>query len=58
MSKISIGHDVTSRGVRSQMLFSHDTELALRAACALINSDRVDGEQLGDQAALDEYLNS
>jgi predicted RNA-binding Zn ribbon-like protein len=38
------------------MLFSHDTELTLRAAGALINSDRVDGEQLGDQAALDEYL--
>ena len=42
----------------SQMLFSHDTELTLRAACALINSDRVDGEQLGDQPALDDYLNS
>jgi predicted RNA-binding Zn ribbon-like protein len=34
----------------------HDTELVLRAACALINSDRVDGERLGDQAALDNYL--
>ncbi len=42
----------------SQMLFTHDTELTLRAACALINSDRVDGEQLADQPALDEYLNS
>jgi len=40
------------------MLFSHDTELTLRAAGALINSDRVEGEQLGDQATLDEYLNS
>ncbi|KDE98825.1 hypothetical protein Y900_007650 [Mycolicibacterium aromaticivorans JS19b1 = JCM 16368] len=40
------------------MLFSHDTELTLRAACALINSDRVDGEQLGDQPALDDYLDS
>jgi predicted RNA-binding Zn ribbon-like protein len=40
------------------MLFSHDTELTLRAAGALINSDRVEGEQLGDQAALDCYLNS
>ncbi|WP_099021784.1 CGNR zinc finger domain-containing protein [Mycolicibacterium palauense] len=38
------------------MNFSHDTELTLRAACALVNSDRIDGEQLGDQAALDEYL--
>jgi predicted RNA-binding Zn ribbon-like protein len=38
------------------MLFSHDTELTLRAASALINSDRIDGEQLPDQAALDAYL--
>ncbi|OFJ50373.1 CGNR zinc finger domain-containing protein [Mycolicibacterium grossiae] len=38
------------------MLFTHDTELTLRAACVLINSDRVDGEQLGDMAALDAYL--
>ena len=40
------------------MLFSHDTELTLRAACALINSGRVEGEQLGDQPALDTYLGS
>ena len=44
------------KGVMSQMIFSHDTELTLRAACVLINTDRVDGEQLGDMAALDEYL--
>ncbi|EHB58321.1 protein of unknown function DUF1470 [Mycolicibacterium rhodesiae JS60] len=42
----------------SQMLFSHDTELTLRAACALVNSDRVDGDQLADLPALDAYLNS
>ncbi len=40
------------------MLFSHDTELTLRAACALVNSDRVDGDQLADQSALDAYLGS
>ncbi len=40
----------------SQMLFSHDTELTLRAACGLINSDRVEGEQLRDMAALDAFL--
>lgn len=40
------------------MLFSHDTELTLRAACALVNSDRVEGDQLADQPALDTYLNS
>jgi predicted RNA-binding Zn ribbon-like protein len=38
------------------MLFSHDTELTLRAASVLLNSDRVDGEQLGDMAALNAYL--
>ncbi|KWX65485.1 CGNR zinc finger domain-containing protein [Mycobacterium sp. NAZ190054] len=38
------------------MLFTHDTELTLRAVSVLINSDRVDGERLPDLAALDEYL--
>lgn len=42
----------------SQMLFSHDTELTLRAIAELINSDRVDGEQLVDLPALDRYLDS
>lgn len=40
----------------SQMIFTHDTELTLRAACVLVNSDRIDGETLGDQSALDSYL--
>ena len=40
------------------MLFNHDTELTLRAARVLINTDRVDGETLTDLAALDEYLDS
>jgi predicted RNA-binding Zn ribbon-like protein len=39
------------------MLFSHDTELTLRAAAMLVNTERDgDGDQLGDQAALDKYL--
>jgi predicted RNA-binding Zn ribbon-like protein len=38
------------------MNFSHDTELTLRATCVLINTDRVDGEQLGEMVPLDEYL--
>ncbi|MDZ4265416.1 MAG: CGNR zinc finger domain-containing protein [Mycobacterium sp.] len=38
------------------MLFNHDTDLTLRAVCVLINTDRVDGEQLADLAALDDYL--
>src|ERR1700759_1174270 len=41
------------------MLFSHDTELTLRAAALLVNTDDPDdGEQLPDLAALDVYLNS
>ena len=44
--------------VTSQMNFSHDTELTLRSACGLINTDRVDGEQLADHRGLDEYLTS
>jgi predicted RNA-binding Zn ribbon-like protein len=43
------------------MLFSHDTELTLRAAGVLVNSNRGDsnrgfGERLGDQSALNAYL--
>lgn len=40
------------------MRFGHDTELTLRAACVLVNSDRTDGDQLADQNALDGYLGS
>lgn len=38
------------------MIFSHDTELTLRAACVLVNTHRVDGERLGEMDELDEYL--
>jgi predicted RNA-binding Zn ribbon-like protein len=47
---------VSVKGVMSQMIFSHDTELTLRAACVLINTDRVDGEHLAGMPSLDEYL--
>ena len=40
------------------MIFSNDTELTLRAACVLVNSDRADGERLADLGALDAYLDS
>ena len=40
----------------SQMLFSNDTQLTLQAACGLINTDRVEGEQLGKLASLDAFL--
>jgi predicted RNA-binding Zn ribbon-like protein len=38
------------------MLFAHDTEVALQAAAALVNTDDPDGEQLADLAALDEFV--
>lgn len=40
----------------SQTIFTHDTEITLRAAAELVNSDRVDGEQLADMQSLDAYL--
>jgi predicted RNA-binding Zn ribbon-like protein len=43
-------------GIMSQTLFTHDTELTLRAAGVLVNSDRSAGEQLGSLSALDAYL--
>jgi predicted RNA-binding Zn ribbon-like protein len=45
-----------AEGIMSQTLFTHDTELILRAAGVLVNSDRSAGEQLGSQSALDAYL--
>jgi predicted RNA-binding Zn ribbon-like protein len=38
------------------MLFAHDTEVALIAAAALVNTDDRDGERLPDTAALAEFL--
>ena len=38
------------------MVFAHDTELALRAAVALINTAQPDGDLLSDVPALDEFL--
>jgi predicted RNA-binding Zn ribbon-like protein len=38
------------------MLFAHDTELALQAAVALVNTQGRDGDALHDVAALDEFV--
>jgi len=38
------------------MLFTHDTEVALAAACALVNTDDREREHLPDLAALDEFV--
>ena len=38
------------------MLFAHDTEVALSAAAALVNTEQPDADVLIDVAALDEFL--
>ena len=38
------------------MLFAHDTELALRCAAALVNTDQPQGDELSDVAALDDFV--
>ncbi|HUY49364.1 MAG TPA: CGNR zinc finger domain-containing protein [Streptosporangiaceae bacterium] len=38
------------------MLFAHDTEVALAAAAALVNTGRDGTEQLPDEAALDRFV--
>jgi predicted RNA-binding Zn ribbon-like protein len=38
------------------LIFAHDTEAALLAAAALVNTDDVDGDRLTDLAALDRFL--
>lgn len=43
-------------GIMGQTLFTRDTELTLRAACVLVNSDRAGRDDLADQATLDGYL--
>jgi predicted RNA-binding Zn ribbon-like protein len=38
------------------VIFAHDTELALLAAAALVNTDESDGDVLADVPALDRFL--
>lgn len=38
------------------MLFAHDTEVALAAAAALVNTDQDDEDGLADVAALDDFV--
>jgi predicted RNA-binding Zn ribbon-like protein len=39
-----------------KMTFAHDTDIALQAAAALVNTDSSDGEELPDVAALDTFF--
>ena len=46
-------------GVRPEgvkLLFAHDTEIALAAAAALVNTGRSGGELLSDESALDAFV--
>jgi predicted RNA-binding Zn ribbon-like protein len=38
------------------MLFAHDTEIALNAAAALVNTDQQDNDKLADLRALDDFV--
>ncbi len=38
------------------MLFAHDTEVALAAAAALVNTDQAARDELADVSALDEFV--
>jgi len=38
------------------VLFAHDTEVALQAAAALVNTDERDGDRLADLAGLDRFV--
>lgn len=38
------------------MLFTHDTEVALQAAAALVNSEQADGDELADLEGLDRFV--
>lgn len=40
------------------MIFAHDTEMAVLAAAALVNTDEGDNDRLPDAAALDEFVRS
>lgn len=42
------------KGVK--VVFAHDTEMALRAAAALVNTDQPDGDELADLDALDRFV--
>jgi predicted RNA-binding Zn ribbon-like protein len=38
------------------VLFAHDTEVALQAAAALVNTDATEGDELADLKALDRFV--
>jgi predicted RNA-binding Zn ribbon-like protein len=47
---------LSANGERTQVLFAHDTEVALQAAAGLVNTARGGREDLPDVAALDRFV--
>jgi predicted RNA-binding Zn ribbon-like protein len=57
MIKLNYGTFTVAEGVKEvNVIFAHDTELALAAASALVNTERPDGDGLADVAALDGFV--
>jgi predicted RNA-binding Zn ribbon-like protein len=57
MTKRDYTPDTVGRLVKEvNMLFAHDTEVALRAAAALVNTEQPDGDELPDVSALDRFV--
>jgi predicted RNA-binding Zn ribbon-like protein len=53
-----LGGWLAGRGRSRRVLFAHDTEVALAAAAALVNTGRGDPDELADLAALDRFVRS
>jgi predicted RNA-binding Zn ribbon-like protein len=57
MTKWDYSHFRLVEGVKEvNMIFAHDTEVALGAAAALVNTEQSDGDELADVAALDRFI--
>ncbi len=57
MTKLDYNSFNLVEGIKEvNMAFAHDTELALSAAAALVNTEQSDGDQLADVPALDRFV--
>jgi predicted RNA-binding Zn ribbon-like protein len=58
MTKLNYTSDRTlGRVVKGvKVVFTHDTEMSLAAAAALVNTDQTDGDELADLATLDRFV--
>jgi predicted RNA-binding Zn ribbon-like protein len=57
MTKRGYSHFRVMEGAKGvKMIFAHDTELALSAAAALVNTEQSAGDELADVSALDRFV--